>query len=694
MPYKFNPFTGTLDEVGTGGGGGTTNLDGLTDVTIAAPSDWEVLGYNATSGLWENTSHIHVSVAGNLYVHIKNTDSVQLDKGTPFYITGTVGASDQVEVQAADNTDPTKGPAIGLVEDNLPINAEGNGVLIGEIYNYDTATPGWSTNDALYVSAAGVITNAQPASGYRQIVGYVGRVHASTGTIVVLGNQKDPVAGSDTEIQFNDNGGFGASADLTWDDTNKELGVGGDINLDDGGTFSTTVQSVTPTANRTISFPDATGTVALVSGANGTIQYNDAGTLKGNSNFTVNVDWDNSATTFTALKVNVPDVLQGASDSKLLDLQSNAASRFKIGQAGELTLNADGIRLNETYIYTGAAAGTLTHRVYAARGTQASPSVSLAGDKLIGYAAFPRLSTGFSGGPGARMQFVYRGDSASNTRATDIEFETSIGVAGIWPRLGIVNTGGIWIQVDGFNNNTANRVFLNCDAANTFAQRNGTASQTYRLYNTYANGGVDFERTSLTRDSSGLVIDAQKGGTGVDPTNLLDLKLDGTSLFSVSSTRGDITTNAERINLVSNTTSQGHIYAGTGGAGNPVDLAGTGGALNTVALRVDYSGLTARQSIPIGWAAGTAIDTGLDTALARDSAGVVKITDGSTGTGYLRQVPIAVASLPTAAAGNAGTRIFVSDSSVAAAGNFGSVVADGGSNTVPVYSDGGAWRIG
>ena len=24
MPYKFNPFTETLDEVGTGGGGGTT----------------------------------------------------------------------------------------------------------------------------------------------------------------------------------------------------------------------------------------------------------------------------------------------------------------------------------------------------------------------------------------------------------------------------------------------------------------------------------------------------------------------------------------------------------------------------------------------------------------------------------------------------------------------------------------------
>jgi len=74
-------------------------------------------------------------------------------------------------------------------------------------------------------------------------------------------------AGSPTEIQFNRGGHLDASADLTWDDTGKELAVGGDINLDDGGTYQTTLQLVTPTADRTISFPDATGTVALVAGS-------------------------------------------------------------------------------------------------------------------------------------------------------------------------------------------------------------------------------------------------------------------------------------------------------------------------------------------------------------------------------------------------------------------------------------------
>lgn len=89
------------------------------------------------------------------------------------------------------------------------------------------------------------------------------------------------VAGSDTQIQYNASGVLGASADLTWDDTAKELGIGGDINLDDGGTYATTLQLITPTANRTISFPDATGTVALVGGSSGQLIYNNAGAYAG-----------------------------------------------------------------------------------------------------------------------------------------------------------------------------------------------------------------------------------------------------------------------------------------------------------------------------------------------------------------------------------------------------------------------------
>jgi hypothetical protein len=45
------------------------------------------------------------------------------------------------------------------------------------------------------------------------------------------GNFDDVVdpSGSTTQVQFNDEGVFGGSPDLTWDKIGKALGVGGDI---------------------------------------------------------------------------------------------------------------------------------------------------------------------------------------------------------------------------------------------------------------------------------------------------------------------------------------------------------------------------------------------------------------------------------------------------------------------------------
>jgi hypothetical protein len=263
MAVKFNPFTGNLDFVNEFAVSDPLTLDNLT------------VNQLLTAG------HIHGNLAGSVYIHVKNLDDEPLEKGAPFYISGTVGSSDRVEVKRARADDPSRGPAIGLIDDTLAVNGEGNGVIIGEIFQYDTDTPNWETNQPLYVSATGTLTNVRPATGYRQIVGYAGRIQSSTGTIIVAGGKKEAVAGSDTQIQFNDDGGFGASADLTWDDTAKELGIGGDINLDDGGSFTTTVQCVTPTANRTISFPDKTGTIALVAGSSGQVTYNSSGANAG-----------------------------------------------------------------------------------------------------------------------------------------------------------------------------------------------------------------------------------------------------------------------------------------------------------------------------------------------------------------------------------------------------------------------------
>ena len=66
-------------------------------------------------------------------------------------------------------------------------------------------------------------------------------------------------------------------------------------------------------------------------------------------------------------------------------------------------------------------------------------------------------------------------------------------------------------------------------------------------------------------------------------------------------------------------------------------------------------------------------------------------TLGSTVGTYVKTTPVAVTSLPSASSVGAGSRAFVTDAN---ATTFASIVANGGSNGVPVYSDGTNWRIG
>jgi len=53
-----------------------------------------------------------------------------------------------------------------------------------------------------------------------------------------------------------------------------------------------------------------------------------------------------------------------------------------------------------------------------------------------------------------------------------------------------------------------------------------------------------------------------------------------------------------------------------------------------------------------------------------------------------------VAALPAAATVGAGARATVTDSNATLTAGIGAVVAAGGANVVPVFSDGIVWRIG
>lgn len=161
-------------------------------------------------------------------------------------------------------------------------------------------------------------------------------------------------------------------------------------------------------------------------------------------------------------------------------------------------------------------------------------------------------------------------------------------------------------------------LFLLRDAAQTLAQRNGTNPQTFRLYNTYTDGS-NYERGFVRWNTNVLEIGAEAVGTGTAR---------GLAFFTNGIKRASIAAG-------------GAIDSGfTGGdylrqeAGDFQQLGGSGRML---LLGANAQGLRLDPNYRVSWSSTTGdAYFNIDTGLARDSAGVVKITNGSTGLGSLK----------------------------------------------------------
>jgi len=189
-----NDATDSITINSTASGGGTPggldtqvqfndggNFGGDSGLTYDKTTDTLSATNLTVSGL-STLAHIHGSIAGNLYVHVKNTSGVTIAKGTPVYATGSVGVSGRIEVSAADYTNSAKMPAIGITDTQLIANAEGNAVIVGEVTGL--ATNSYAINQELFVGTSGLL-GALPTTGEAQSIAVVSRAHASTGIIVV-----------------------------------------------------------------------------------------------------------------------------------------------------------------------------------------------------------------------------------------------------------------------------------------------------------------------------------------------------------------------------------------------------------------------------------------------------------------------------------------------------------------------------
>lgn len=314
--------------------------------------------------------------------------------------------------------------------------------------------------------------------------------------------------GSDTQIQFNDAGGFGGDADLTYNKTTNLLTTKGDINLDDGvGGFTTTLQCITPTANRTVSIPDATGTVALVAGSSGQLIWNNAGAYAGALNSTVDTSGN---------------VTLGG---RLSNTVAGAASLPPVSVTG-------------TWFTGGTATTTKPQLLLEPSGTT-STAWSTSGTGLGVNAA-----SGFAGNlldlqVNGTSQFSISSVGAIKASANSgIDFGVTLQFA--------VNSGFTLKGNNGIrwtNSNSAQGTvdtILNRDGvAGTLAQYSGTTAQSFRVYNTFTSA-TNYERGKLEWSSNVFNIGTEKGSGG-GTARAMELQTDGTTRLTVAADGSAIT---------------------------------------------------------------------------------------------------------------------------------------------------------
>ena len=312
-------------------------------------------------------------------------------------------------------------------------------------------------------------------------------------------------AGSDTQIQYNDNGSLAGSADLTWDNSGKVLDVGGDINLDDGGSFQTTLQLVTPTANRTVTFPDATGTVGLVAGSSGQLLYNASGANAGLS--TVTTDGTNVTLT-----------------GRFISSLNGAAS----APPGTFT---------GTW-FTGGTATTTKPQVLIEPTGATSTAWSTSG---TGFGV--NAASGFAG----NLMDLQVNGSRRFSASVGGTFDIFGGGLNVNNAAGLVNvrilTDTFYNYVLGLGNNrglgfsssdpATSDLALQRDAADTLAQRRSTNAQTSRVYGTYTDAS-NYVRAALSSTSTAVTLAAETAGTGADDIPL-NLTAAGTGTVKVNS---------------------------------------------------------------------------------------------------------------------------------------------------------------
>jgi hypothetical protein len=204
--------------------------DGGNDIGTAG----QLLSSTGTVTNWIDQGDVVAAGATRVLIACKNTSGGTITKGTPVYQTGNVGATDVIEIAAADALISTGYlPAIGLLETDLINNAFGHVVITGELLNITTSPIDGVvpvTGDTVYLKSGGGLTLTKPTGEGNAIqnLGLVGKVsggNAGSLTVASIMRQNDVPNLPEGRIWIGD--GNTIVSDIVYvDEPNNKVGIG------------------------------------------------------------------------------------------------------------------------------------------------------------------------------------------------------------------------------------------------------------------------------------------------------------------------------------------------------------------------------------------------------------------------------------------------------------------------------------
>jgi hypothetical protein len=313
----------------------------------------ELMATGENAGTWgtktnTNLNIIQQAVAG--YVAQAVTDSGT----TPLAITDGSTSTSVARNMVIKLTGALTGTSTVTVPDSVE-----------KLYIVENATTGSQTVTFKTVSGTGVNFTS---TGYKFLF--------SDGTNIVEIALASPPGGSDTQIQFNNSGSFGGSANLVWDGTNLNIGATGEARFQDttGGQYVGLKAAGTVASSYTLVLPTATGTVDQVIKTDGSGNLSFTTLTSGTSWQAVKTTGFTGAagegyfcdTTSAAFTATLPagtlgDEISfidyaGTFDTNNLTIAPNGAEKIQ-GSAASLTVSIE--RAGLTLVYTDGTQGWL-----------------------------------------------------------------------------------------------------------------------------------------------------------------------------------------------------------------------------------------------------------------------------------------------------------------------------------------------